>query len=387
MNYLVLNGENLSHQSLAREVAQKYISAYAQDCDRLAKFPRKSLEALKDAGLWSLQVPKSYGGMGANFVSMCLVIEEIAKACPSTALCYKMHLEATSILVRTPTTIQSENALRKLANGEMFAAFAGREPTGPTYAVDNRAHLSKVKEVQGGFKIDNVRKICVTSSDYATHFLFLCHFENSKEFDPPEFLLFERNALETEIGDQWDALGMRGTDSRGIVFNGVAPKDSLLVAKDCRHTMDYLMPTLILSYGATYLGIATGAFELASELIVKPAPNGFARIQEPIHRRRMAELSVKLESAKAFLYSVAALADREQFSSTLPLVQARTHCSQVAVEVTQELMAIFGGSAYTKQLPFERYFRDARAGLVMGISADQAYEGIASELFPRPASV
>jgi alkylation response protein AidB-like acyl-CoA dehydrogenase len=65
-------------------------------------------------------------------------------------------------------------------------------------------------------------------------------------------------------------------------------------------------------------------------------------------------------------------------------LQAKVFCAEVAVRVTSELMTMFGGTAFARQLPFERYFRDARAGLVMGQANDQAYEFINALLFPKP---
>ncbi|HZA23289.1 MAG TPA: acyl-CoA dehydrogenase family protein, partial [Dehalococcoidia bacterium] len=68
--------------------------------------------------------------------------------------------------------------------------------------------------------------------------------------------------------------------------------------------------------------------------------------------------------------------------SPLPFLQAKVLCSEAAVQVTQELIAMFGGTAFAGRLPFERYFRDARAGMVMGVANDQAYQQIAGMLFP-----
>jgi len=77
------------------------------------------------------------------------------------------------------------------------------------------------------------------------------------------------------------------------------------------------------------------------------------------------------------------MADSGRARTIVPYVQAKVLCSEAAVRVTQDVMTIFGGTAFAARLSFERYFRDARAGLVMGIANDQAYELIASILFPK----
>ena len=83
------------------------------------------------------------------------------------------------------------------------------------------------------------------------------------------------------------------------------------------------------------------------------------------------------------MHSAAAMADSGRARTIVPYVQAKVLCSEAAVRVTQDVMTIFGGTAFAARLSFERYFRDARAGLVMGIANDQAYELIASILFPK----
>ena len=86
------------------------------------------------------------------------------------------------------------------------------------------------------------------------------------------------------------------------------------------------------------------------------------------------------------LHAAAAMADAGRAASVLPFLQAKVVCAEVGVRVTTDLMTLFGGTAFAGRLPFERYFRDARAGLVMGQANDVAYGTIGTLLFPAPAS-
>jgi isovaleryl-CoA dehydrogenase len=92
------------------------------------------------------------------------------------------------------------------------------------------------------------------------------------------------------------------------------------------------------------------------------------------------------ESASVASLTSAAAADAEQAPSVLPFLQAKVVCAEVGVRVTTDLMTMFGGTAFAGHLPFERYFRDARAGLVMGQANDVAYATIGTLLFPEPTS-
>ena len=172
-----------------------------------------------------------------------------------------------------------------------------------------------------------------------------------------------------------------------MIFNGVVPEENLvgIELKDKSEPVftKYMTPCLILTYGAAYLGIASGAFEVACAEGDKRFPSGARRLDNPINQRRMAEMSAEIEAARALLHVAAAMVDSGRATSILPLLQAKVRCSEVGVRVTTDLMTMFGGTAFAGRLPFERYFRDARAGMVMGHANDTAYANIGTLLFPE----
>jgi alkylation response protein AidB-like acyl-CoA dehydrogenase len=390
MNYFPLTTEQAEWQVRVAELATREIGPRAAECDRLARYPQESLNALRDAGLWALRTSRDYGGLGADLVTVCLIVEEIAKKCPSTAMCYKMHLEATELLNQIPTPYQVERFVKPLARGEVFATIAGGETTGATGA-DWRPiamDVSTCPSVDGGFRLDQVRKSYVTSAGHATHYLTLCRLEGRPAQGMPDFLMVERDQISWEVIGEWNGLGMRGNSSSPMIFNGVVPAEHRLgIGREKEPVIaKYMMPLLILTYAAAYLGIASGAYEIACEEGMKRFPSGARRLDAPINQRRFAEMSAQIEAARALLHSAAAMADAGKAPSIVPYIQAKVLCSEAAVRVTQDLMTIFGGTAFAARLPFERYFRDARAGMVMGMANDQAYELIASILYPNPKS-
>ena len=387
MNYFPLTPQQQEWKDRVADIAAREVGPHAAECDRLAQYPRASLDALRAAGLWALRVSQEYGGLGADLITTCLVVEEIAKQCPSTAMCYKMHLEATELVQRIPTPYQLERFVKPLGQGQVFATIAGGETTGSKGTDWNPVAMdvSTCPQVDGGFAINNIRKSYVTSAGHATHYMMLCRLEGRPSQGMPDFLMVERDHIQSEVIGEWNGLGMRGNSSCPIVFNGVVPaehrigighEDEPVIAK-------YMMPLLILTYAAAYLGIASGAYELAIPEATKRFPSGARRMDAPINQRRFAEMSAQIEAARALLHTAAAMADAERSPSPVPYVQAKVLCSEAALRVTQDLMTIFGGTAFAGRLPFERYFRDARAGMVMGMANDQAYEMIASMLFPK----
>ena len=387
MNYFPLTPAQQEWKDRVAELAAHEIGPRAAESDRLARYPKESLDALRSAGLWALRTPREYGGLGADLLTVCLIVEEIAKQCPSTAMCYKMHLEATELVNQISTPYQVERFVKPLARGEVFATIAGGESSGTTGA-DWRpiaTDVSTAPSVDGGFQLDHVRKSYVTSAGHATHYLLLTRLEGRPTQGMPDFLMVERDKISWEVVGEWNGLGMRGNSSSPMVFHGVVPAEHRLgIGREKEPVIaKYMMPLLILTYAAAYLGIASGAFELACQEGTKRFPSGARRLDAPINQRRFAEMSAQIEAARTLLHSAAAMADAGKAPSIVPYVQAKVLCAEAAVRVTQDLMTIFGGTAFAGRLPFERYFRDARAGLVMGMANDQAYELIASILFPK----
>ena len=165
MNYFPLNDNQLDWQERTRDLAEKVVGPLSAGYERTSHYPQESLESLRDAGLWALRVSEEYGGLGADLVTTCLVVEEISKKCPSTAMCYKMHLEANEILNLIPTTDQIERFVKPLGEGKVFATIAGGESGGST-GNDWRAdglNVTSIKNENGSYTLDDIRKSKATT--------------------------------------------------------------------------------------------------------------------------------------------------------------------------------------------------------------------------------
>ena len=99
--------------------------------------------------------------------------------------------------------------------------------------------------------------------------------------------------------------------------------------------------------------------------------------------RRMAAMGTQIEAARTLMLAAASCYDQDRSANFLPYLQAKVACSEAAVRVTQDLMTSFGGTAFARRLTIERYFRDARAGLVMGMANDVAYQNMIPLMFPE----
>ena len=388
MTYFPLTKEQRDWRDRAAELARRELEPRAADTDRKSRYPEESLDALKAEGLWGLRVSKEYGGLGADLVTTCLIVEELAKQCPSTAMCYKMHIEASEVINRIPTEDQVERFIKPMAQGDVFTTVAGSETWRDGDNWTTSRDFSPVEKVEGGYQLDGIRKSYVTSAGVATHYFFLCRIGQDSSPGDISMLFVEGDKIDWEILEPWNGLGLRGNASSPMRFSGFVPEENRIGPE---HTAmaevgGMFQPVLGLTYAAAYLGTASGAFEVARREGNRRFASGSRRLDSPINQRRMAELSTRIESAQTLLHAAAAAFDEGRLTSPLPILQAKVFCSETAVEVTQELMTIFGGTAFAGRLPFERYFRDARASLIMALPNDATYQNIAGLLFPEEAS-
>ncbi len=384
--FFPLTNEQQEWLARAADIAQRELAPRAAELDRTASFPSESLEALKKEGFWRLRVSREHGGLEEDLLTTVLVTEALAKRCASTSLCYKMHLEASELIARICTPDQADRLVRPIVSGDAFYTVAGSETAGRGGAFAPSNAMSPVTPVEDGYRVENIRKSYVTSAGFATHHFFLCRIGKDATPEQLSALIVERDKIDWKIDEPWNGLGMRANNSCPVIFSGVVPKANLVGSE---HTLmrDYgrkFLPVVTSTYAAVYLGVAAGAFEEAKQFLEYSDEQNKARIENPILRHRMAELSVEIERSRALLYSAASAFDREHPASVLACSQAKVACSEAAVRVTAEIMGMGGGSAYARRLPFDRYFRDARAGVVMGITNDTILSNIAGMLFPRP---
>jgi len=368
----------------AADIAQRELAPRAAEIDRTGTFPSDSLEALKKEGFWRLRVSREHGGLQEDLLTTVLITEALAKRCASTSLCYKMHLEASELVARASTPDQVERFVRPIVSGDAFYTVAGSEVAGRGGAFAPSNAMSAVTPGDDGYRIENVRKSYVTSAGFATHHFFLCRAGKETTPDQVSALIVERDKIDWKIAEPWNGLGMRGNNSCAVVFNGVVPKANLIGAE---HTLmrdqgRKFLPVVTSTYAAVYLGVAAGAFDEARQFLEYSDEETKPRIENPVLRHRMAELSIEIERSRALLYSAASAFDHDQPSSTLACSQAKVACSATAVHVTSEIMGMGGGTAFARRLPFDRYLRDARAGVVMGITNDVVLSNIARMLFP-----
>lgn len=373
-----LTREQEDLQERVRALVRRKIAPRATDYDREGRFPRENFEDLHKAKLLGLLIPQEFGGLEADMLTYTLVIEEIAKGCGSTALIYAMHCGATRAVALGGTPVQKNTYLPAVTEqGEIFAWGFSEPGSGGNILKPQLVG----KLVETGYLLNGVKAFC-TGAGHVDYYLINTQAEDAAHFmQSQNFFVIDAQTEGLRVEETWDALGMRANCSNTVFF-----KECTLPAFAClgghgsgMTILTQTIPPLILGLAAASLGVATAAFDFAldhtANRIVQPANKPLSSFQGV--RFMLADMQVALHTARLALQQAAWLADRDIFEAFMPMNMAKFVCNKHAIEVTGTAMQVCGGHGYLKKNPLERYFRDARAGAVMGANLEVLRDMIA----------
>jgi isovaleryl-CoA dehydrogenase len=349
-------------RATAHQLADTVLRPGAAEVDRLRRYPDDNLRTLGEAGLLGLLVPTDYGGRGGTLVDLALVCESLGWGCASTAMCFLMHSCGCTLVAARATPEQGERWLRPAARGEARAtlAFSERISGAHFYQPDIQAARRN-----GSFHLSG-RKSFVTSGRYAQLYPVLVQASGEPGLD---ILLLTPDLLGLSFEGDWEGIGMAGNSSVAMVLSDVAVPAINLLGKE-GDGMDLVFsvvaPTFLVGLAAVNVGIAQAALDAAIDHAKGREYAGGARLAEvPVIQNSLAEMSIATQAARQLVAEAARAATAGE-ETALPLVmQAKVAATEAAAAVTEQGMRIGGGIAYGRQLPLERHWRDAHAGIIM----------------------
>jgi len=383
--WVLTDGQKLLQTKLI-EVCEKVLRPNAIDSDRHLTYPRKNFEALAELGLLGLFVPKEWGGLGENHTCAAMVVETIARyGCPSTAMCYTMHLGATAAaLFRAHDNPELQSVLKRLDKDVFIGTLSYSDPeTGSHfwYPVSSRAQA-----VAGGWQVSK-KASWTTSAGFADWYIVQT---SSPDFggnyaDLSCFLIY---ADEVQAEPQkWDALGLRGNQSGTLLVDGVTiPAERMVGPKgDGASSNDETVdPFFLLCSSACWNGIALGAIDIAKRHTTrkKHVDVGMRVADYPTIQDYVGEAIMDTNASRMFVFSMAQLMDQvtnncdwsiHQDLSAMPRSaylhwywQIKFNAAKNVAHVCDKMLHACGGSGFKKDMEIERYLRDGKAGWVMG---------------------
>jgi alkylation response protein AidB-like acyl-CoA dehydrogenase len=362
-----LSEEHEALREAVRALAEKEIAPHAAEVDEQERYPAEARDALVRAGFNAVHVPEEYDGQGADAVSACIVIEEVARVDASASLIPAVNKLGTQPILLSGSDEVKKLVLPSIASGETSASYAlsEREAGSDTASMRTRAVLDGDTWVLNGTKawITNAGEsawytvMAVTDPNAARKANGISAFVVHK--DDPGF----------SVGPKERKLGIKGSPTREIYFeNCVIPADRIIGEpgsglKTALRTLDHTRPTI----GAQAVGIAQGALDASIAYVKDRRQFGKTISEFQGVQFMLADMGMKVEAARHLVYVSAAASERGDKRAGFIASAAKTYASDIAMEVTTDAVQLFGGAGYTKDFPVERMMRDAKI--------TQIYEG------------
>jgi alkylation response protein AidB-like acyl-CoA dehydrogenase len=353
-----LSEEHEALRAAVREFAEVEIRPKAMAIDREGKIPPEILRQMAQLGYLGIPFPEEWGGAGMDTLSYAIAVEEISRVCASTGITVAAH---TSLgiypIFKHGTPAQQQRYLRKLATGEWIGAFGLTEPGAGSDA--GGTQTTAVRDGDGW--ILNGSKIYITNGKMAS--VIITAARTSKEAGTRGISAFilEQPAKGITVGKLEDKLGCRGSETAELHFQDVRlPADALL--GELNKGFPIFLDTLDggrVSIGAMALGIARAAFEASVEFAKTRQQFGHPIADFQGLQWILADMATQIETARLHVYSAAQMKDAgEPFKKESAM--AKLVASEVAMWVTTKAIQVHGGIGYMRDLPVERYFRDAK---------------------------
>lgn len=374
------------HAAKAETLAREVLARHAADVDRDARFPEESLAALAKEGLLGLCVPSQLGGLGQGPRAFVAVAEELARGCSSTAMVFVMHVAAQQAIASSATLKSRDAILREIAAGKHLTTLALSERGSRS---NFWAPVSQLVETAGGWTA-RAHKSWVTSARRADS--YVSSSQKPGAASPLEstcYLVRPKGQKTVTIPSAFDGLGLRGNDSSPVSLEDYAVgKDDLVspLGEGAKTKLEVVLPWFAIGTSAMATGLCRAAVEAtAAHLSGTTLEHLGQKLRElPNLRARLAQMSVRTEQARALTGYT--LGELEAPSAVTPLyvLQTRLAALEAAVDVTDGAMKACGGAAFSRHLPVERLFRDARAGWVMAPTVDHLQDFVGKALTGLP---
>jgi alkylation response protein AidB-like acyl-CoA dehydrogenase len=353
-------------RAAVRAVAEDKIAPHAAEVDERSEFPQAPYDALRAADFHAPHVPEEYGGVGADALATCIVIEEVARVCASSSL-----IPAVNKLGTMPLLLAGSDEVRQrypppVASGEAMFSYglSEREAGSDTASMRTRA----VRD--GDDWVINGQKSWITNAGVSAYYTVMAVTDpdGPRGRNITAFVLHADDAG-FSFGEAEHKMGIKGSPTRELFFEKVRVGDDRRVGnvgeglQIALRTLDHTRVTI----GAQAVGIAQGALDHALAYVKERRQFGSAISEFQGVQFMLADMAMKLEAARQMVYVAAAKSERDD--ADLPFFGAAAKCyaSDVAMAVTTDAVQLLGGAGYVKDYPLERMMRDAKI--------TQIYEG------------
>ncbi|MCZ8354181.1 MAG: acyl-CoA dehydrogenase family protein [Cyclobacteriaceae bacterium] len=343
---------------MIRDFGAKEIKPFMMDWDETQEFPINLFHKLGNLGLMGVLVPENYGGAGFGYLEYVTAIVELAKIDGSIGLSMAAHNSlCTGHLLSFGNEEQKSKYLPKLASGEWIGAWGLTEPNTGSDAGNMRTVAIK----DGDHYIINGAKNFITHGKSGNLAVVIVRTGQVGDSHGMTAFLIEKGTPGFTSGKKENKLGMRASETAELIFQDCRVHKSQMLGKEGEGFIQAMkvLDGGRISIAALSLGIAIGAYEAALQYSKERH-----QFNQPIAKFqgiafKLADMATKVEAAKLLTYRAADMKNKG-FNVNRESAMAKLYASEIAVEIANEGVQIFGGYGYTKDFPAEKYYRDAK---------------------------
>jgi alkylation response protein AidB-like acyl-CoA dehydrogenase len=347
-----------------RRFVDREVIPNATRLEHANEYPTALVERMKELGLFGATIPEEYGGLGLDFTTYAMIIEELCRGWMSLSGILNTHLLLAYILRTFGTDEQKQRFLPAMTRGEKRGALALTEP----HAGSDAQQIKTIAVRRGDTYHVTGSKMFVTNGRHGT--MFALAAKTDPRADPPHrgisLFVAEKGPQGCTVSRDIDKIGYKGVDTSEVVFDDFpVPATNLIGGSEgsgFKHVMSGLEVGRI-NIAARAVGVARAAFEDAIRYAQQRETFGKPICQHQAIQLKLADMATKLEAARLLTHQAAQKKDRGE-RCDLEAGMAKLFASETAHEVALEAMRILGGYGYTKEFRVERYYRDAPLMLI-----------------------
>lgn len=362
-----------------REFAEKEVAPIAHEIDEQERVPFEVLRKAGELGLLGVPFPEQYGGADAGVVGYCVLMEEINRKCASTATIIGAHAQLCAMSIYlSGNDEQKERFLSAMCAGRKLGAWALTEPG----AGSDAAHIRTSATRRGNDWVLNGSKMWITNGSFAD--VLVVFAATDRELGARggiSAFIVEKDFPGFKVGKVEPKMGLRASHTASLYFEDcVVPAANVL--GQIGQGFATAMQTLDIGrcgLGASSLGSAKEAYELALKYAVARQQFGRPIADFQAIQFKLADMAVRIYTMEQIVYDCANKVDRGE-SATLESSIVKLYCTEAASQVIDEAIQIHGGMGFSRELPLERMYRDARVTRIFEGTNEIQRHVIAGEL-------
>jgi len=342
-----------------RRFVDREVIPVASKYEHADEYPQPLVDRMRELGLFGATIPVEYGGLGLDYTTYAMIVEELCRGWMSLSGVLNTHLMFAYVLHTHGTQDQKARYLPAMARGEHRAALCLTEP----HAGSDAQRIRTTAVRQGDHYVINGTKMFITNARTATLYSLVAKTDPSA--DPPykgiSLFAAERDAPGLTVGRQLDKLGYKGVETCEVTFEDFrVPVANLVGGVEGAGFGQVLSGLEVgrINIAARAVGVAQAAFEDAIRYAQQRTTFGKPICEHQAIQLKLADMATKIEAARLLTRQAAALKDRGQ-RVDVEAGMAKLFASETCQEVALEAMRILGGYGYVKEFRVERYYRDA----------------------------